>query len=91
MKIIPFREATREEADLAASGNPYIVCILTTEPRGCWDDQDGKEGILINRELEPQEIGRLKQAKTREEVDDLLELVRNINEPTEYEVDLRAV
>jgi hypothetical protein len=90
MKFAPFREATRTEADLAASGNPYIVTVRYDSSDVC-DFVGLREDILICRELDPQEIGRLKQAKTPDEVYDLLYLVKNINDPTEYEVDLRTV
>lgn len=90
MKVVPFPEKSPEPTTLAEneSYNPFFVTIITDCPGT--DECDNREQVIILRPLTEAEVTRLQQAKTPEEVHDLLDLVKNINEPTEYEVDLRS-
>ena len=67
---------------------PIIVKIL--EDCAGTDESCDITDILICRELTPEEEKRLGEAKTREEAEDLVNLIKNINEPIEYEIDLRT-
>lgn len=89
MEVVPFPERSPEPTTLCEneSYNPFIVTIITDHPGT--DECQCEERVLILRHLTDAEVARLQQAKSPEEVHDLLYLVKNINEPTEYEVDLR--
>ena len=59
-------------------------------PDGC--DNNGpyhKKSILITRDLTEAEQTRLKASKTENEVENLVYFIKEINEPVEYEVDIR--
>jgi hypothetical protein len=81
-KIEPFPDIGGE------SYQPRAVLIHTESP-AYMDKISETETIPIVRDLTEKEQARLQKAKTPEEVRDLLYLIKEINEPTEYEVDFR--
>jgi hypothetical protein len=83
-KIEPFADLPSDDG-----GNRYVVNVIIGQ------DDAHPGGLLyedfdIVRELTEEEQKRLQQATSLDEINDLLDLVININEPTEYSVDLRG-
>ncbi len=82
-RIEPFPEGKRD--DTVHSGNPHFVKIYT-DCDGT-DESCNIEWIQLDRRLTEDEVKRLNQSKTPDEVRDLLYNVKNINDPTIYEID----
>jgi len=66
---------------------PIMVNIITDAT----GTEEYREQIFLFRPLTPPEQDRLVKCKTSTEVHELIDNIREINDPEEYDVDLRAV